>query len=258
MEAAKSAWRPEWTPARKNESPAREWKPRHFEGQETYTIGGCTFVTEDGVFSPGMFGTAHEEYYKSIRGFLVSTAESLAAKPVRMLEVGCGVGINGILVAHACADVEVCGLDIVPTGVRLSNLNAEKNGVAARFNALESDMFSALEGSGKKFDMIYYDCPIVHVDESQRKTPGEPVNWLDHGMTDPYYKLVHRFAQDVEKYTAKDGKILVKFIRGMGNFEAFQAIVGKYGWKPSHVFKAAMDAGMPPGCTFEVYELLPL
>src|SRR5918998_1543964 len=59
----------------------------------------------------------------------------------RVLDMGTGCGVNGILAARAGADV--LALDINPEAVRAARDNARRNGVADRLEVRLSDMSSA-------------------------------------------------------------------------------------------------------------------
>lgn len=84
-------------------------------------------------------------------------------RPVhRAVDVGCGAGPGAIVVARACRDAEVFGVDINDTALHLAQANAAFAGVQVQFR--HSDLMSGLDGS---FDLIVANPPYM-ADAAQR------------------------------------------------------------------------------------------
>lgn len=83
-----------------------------------------------------------------------------------ILDVGCGCGILGLLVARD-SSVILKGIDINPINVQISQHNASVNGIAGEFIAEDFSKFK----SDIKFDFIISNPPFYHtnVTKSQNK-----------------------------------------------------------------------------------------
>lgn len=83
-----------------------------------------------------------------------------------ILDVGCGCGILGLLVARD-NEIKLTGIDIDPLNVQISQHNASVNGIAGEFIAEDFSKFK----SDIKFDFIISNPPFYHtnVTKSQNK-----------------------------------------------------------------------------------------
>ncbi|ARR02035.1 tRNA1(Val) (adenine(37)-N6)-methyltransferase [Campylobacter vicugnae] len=84
----------------------------------------------------------------------------------QILDVGCGCGILGLLVARD-NEIKLTGIDIDPLNVQISQHNAIVNGIAGEFIAEDFSKFK----SDIKFDFIISNPPFYHtnVTKSQNK-----------------------------------------------------------------------------------------
>lgn len=84
----------------------------------------------------------------------------------QILDVGCGCGILGLLVARD-NEIKLTGIDIDPLNVQISQHNASVNGIAAEFITGDFSEFK----SDIKFDFIISNPPFYHTDvtKSQNK-----------------------------------------------------------------------------------------
>ncbi|MBO5064253.1 MAG: methyltransferase [Campylobacter sp.] len=84
----------------------------------------------------------------------------------QILDVGCGCGILGLLVARD-NKIKLTGIDIDPLNVQISQHNASVNGIAGEFIAEDFSKFK----SDIKFDFIISNPPFYHtnVTKSQNK-----------------------------------------------------------------------------------------
>jgi release factor glutamine methyltransferase len=83
--------------------------------------------------------------------------------PLRVLDMGTGSGIIGILLAKGGARSVVC-VDISPDALAVAEKNARSLGVRDRVDFLASDLFSAL-GPDRSFDLICANLPYVAATE---------------------------------------------------------------------------------------------
>ena len=73
----------------------------------------------------------------------------------RVLDVGTGSGVNAILAASRGA--RVVAVDSIPHALDAARHNAERSGMSARINVLESDHFGGVVG---QFDVIIYEAQV--------------------------------------------------------------------------------------------------
>jgi len=81
----------------------------------------------------------------------------IGSKPKgQILDVGCGCGILGLLVARD-NEIKLTGIDIDPLNVQISQHNASVNGIAGEFIAEDFSKFK----SDIKFDFIISNPPFI-------------------------------------------------------------------------------------------------
>lgn len=81
-----------------------------------------------------------------------------------------GSGCLGVLLAHAFSNAAVDVIDISPDAIDVCRINIANYGLEAQVSAIESDMFSALEG--KTYDVLISNPPYVDA-ESMERLPAE-------------------------------------------------------------------------------------
>jgi SAM-dependent methyltransferase len=139
--------------------------PHHSGGWQSLvrisTLGTQLFVHSsyptrdaDSVF----FGPDTVRFVDAIRRHLAGQAEP----PRRVVDIGCGAGPGGIVVAADVANVGVMLLDINATALRFARINAVVNGVAA--DVVQSDILQNTYGS---FDLIVSNPPYL-IDDKER------------------------------------------------------------------------------------------
>ncbi len=102
--------------------------------------------TQPGLFSPG-----HAD-----RGTLAMLSCARFEPGMRVMDLGCGCGIVGILAARICGEENVILSDIDPLAVETARRNAARNGVPGA-RVVESDGFSRVDATG--FDLILSNPP---------------------------------------------------------------------------------------------------
>ena len=105
-----------------------------------------TLETAPGLFSP----------QRADRGTLAMLSCVDFAPGMKVLDLGCGCGLVGILAAKTCGEANVVMCDIDPLAVAIAGKNALRNGVS-EMKAVVSDGFSALDDTG--FDLILSNPP---------------------------------------------------------------------------------------------------
>lgn len=113
-----------------------------------YTFKGMefTFIANDGVFSKRRvdFGT----------NLLINSLEDLSNKTI--LDLGCGVGVIGILVAKGYKKTSVTMSDVNTHAIDLAKKNIQLNGVG-NANTIVSSLFDNIDAN---FDAIISNPPI--------------------------------------------------------------------------------------------------
>ena len=100
---------------------------------------------------PGLFSPTHAD-----RGTLAMLSVARFEPGMRVLDLGCGCGLVGILAAQICGPANVVMCDIDPLAVEVAALNASRNGVDG-VKTVVSDGFAQLTDTG--FDLILSNPP---------------------------------------------------------------------------------------------------
>ena len=100
---------------------------------------------------PGLFSPSHAD-----RGTLAMLSCTHFEPGMRVLDLGCGCGLVGILAARLCGEENVVLSDIDPLAAEVAERNAVRNGVPG-VKVVVSDRFSQLDEAG--FDLILSNPP---------------------------------------------------------------------------------------------------
>ena len=111
-------------------------------------IGGVALALETaaGLFSPR----------QADRGTLAMLSAVDLAPGMKVLDLGCGCGLVGLLAAKQCGEANVVLCDVDPLAVEIARKNAVRNGVGG-VKIVLSDGFRALDEAG--FDLILSNPP---------------------------------------------------------------------------------------------------
>jgi release factor glutamine methyltransferase len=182
-----SGYRPRMPPDRVER--LRAWHDRAIaEGRRAEPITvehlGHTFVIPPEVYPPNPLGLAE-----------LVRAEVRPGE--RVLDLGTGSGVNGIVAAAAGADV--VAVDVNPVAVDCARMNAAANGLADRLDARVSDVFENVDGS---FDLVVFDPPFRWF---------RPNDLWERGTADENYEALTRFFAQVGERLASGGRVLLGF-----------------------------------------------
>jgi SAM-dependent methyltransferase len=117
-------------------------------GTQLFVHSSYPTMDADSVF----FGPDTVRFVDAIRRHLTTRAEP----PQRVVDIGCGAGPGGIVVAAEVPDADVMLLDINATALRFARINAVVNGVAAR--VVQSNILQNAHG---RFDLIVSNPPYL-------------------------------------------------------------------------------------------------
>ena len=120
-----------------------------------------TTATDSVFFGP--------DTYRFARAILAYLSKGIPVH--RAVDIGCGAGPGAILVARACRDAEVLAVDINPSALSMTRVNAALAGVEV--TAVDSNLLSAVPGS---FDLIVSNPPyLVDADARAYRHGGGPL-----------------------------------------------------------------------------------
>ncbi|MEJ5326700.1 MAG: HemK2/MTQ2 family protein methyltransferase [Candidatus Bathyarchaeia archaeon] len=120
----------------------------------------------------------------------------------RVLDMGTGCGILGILAAEKAQDV--VAVDVNPHAVRCAKYNSKVNNVRSKITIVQGDLFTWLSEK-TKFDVILFNAPYLPEDDS---TSDSWINcaWAG-GATGR--QIIDRFISDVPKYLRQSGHVFL-------------------------------------------------
>ncbi len=135
-----------------------------------------------GLEVPGLKGKLHPHYgvYLPTRTDYVELLLEVDPRGKRVFDVGTGTGVLGFLLLQRGA-TSVVATDIEPRAVACARENAERLGLADRFEALEADLFP--EG---KADLVVCNPPWI---------PEPPKNRVDRAVFDEGSDFLRRFLE---------------------------------------------------------------
>ncbi len=122
--------------------------------------------TKKAFFDRYVFEVCQDVYAPAEDSFLF--AENLTVQEsVRVLDVGTGCGILGILAAEKAK--EVVAVDVNPHAVQCARRNAASNKVLDKMAFLRSDLLTPLRET-EPFDLILFNAPYLPSEESETAT----------------------------------------------------------------------------------------
>lgn len=139
-----------------------------------------------------------------------------------VLDMGTGSGINAILAASK--SYSVVAVDINPFCVGAGTKNAELNGVSARIQFRESDLFQNVT---EKFDVIIFDPPF-------RWFAARDLREL--AVADENFRSMTLFFDQVRNYLKPDGRILMEY-GDSGDLNYFLSLIERAKFKKALVKK---------------------
>ena len=105
------------------------------------------FLTSRGVFSSKRVDN----------GTRVLVENMLIPETGRFLDIGCGIGVVGIMAALEAPELDVYLSDVNPRAVKLSRLNVQRHGLD-NCSVFEGDLYESL--GGMVFDVIVSNPPV--------------------------------------------------------------------------------------------------
>lgn len=164
-----------------------------------------TLETAAGLFSPGHID----------RGTRAMLSVATFAPGMRVMDLGCGCGVVGLVAAKKCGAENVWMSDVDPRAVEIARRNAENNGVPG-VHCLVSDGFDQVDAAG--FDLILSNPPYQSDFSVAKRFIEKGFNRLKIGGT--LLMVVKRRDWYKNKLSAIFGGVRIHEIDGYYVFEA--------------------------------------
>ena len=147
-----------------------------------------------------------------------------------ILDLGTGTGAVALALLAREPRALATATDISPDALATASANADMSGMAARFRALKSNWFDAVDG---RFDVIVSNPPYIATNEiaslAREVRDHDPLAALDGGADglDAYRAIAAGFAG----HLAEDGAVAVEI--GIGQAPAVETIFAGFGLRPA-------------------------
>ena len=136
----------------------------------------------------------HEQVYEPREDSFLIADNLKVDKGERVLDLGAGCGILGILAAKQGA--EVVATDINPYAVRCARINAEMQKV--KIDARQGFLFEPVQN--EKFDLILFNPPYLKVKE-------KPKEWIDYSYSSS--ETLNKFLRQYKAHLTQNGRAMV-------------------------------------------------
>jgi release factor glutamine methyltransferase len=152
-------------------------------------FGGYEFNVYDDVYEPA------EDSFLFAENLSVKESE-------RVLDLGTGCGVLGILAAKTAAGV--VAVDFSPYAIRCAKENSALNGVRGKIDFVQASLFTALNPNAI-FDLILFNAPYLPSEEN------EAASWIDRAWAGGANgrEVVDRFISEVPLHLKSCGRVLL-------------------------------------------------
>jgi SAM-dependent methyltransferase len=123
---------------------------------------GTKFTEGVELGSPEFFRRV-EEFRYAKEGHILEAADFASAGGLKVLEIGCGLGTDGVQFAKAGADYT--GVDLTEAAVDLARRNFEWRGLPGRFRTADAENLDFEDGT---FDLVYSHGVLHHTPDTGR------------------------------------------------------------------------------------------
>ena len=196
------------------------------------TVLGETLVLET---APGLFSPGHID-----RGTLAMLSVAHFEPGVKVMDLGCGCGVVGIVAAKKCGAENVFMADIDPLAVAIAEENARANGVEGVTVAV-SDGFTAVDATG--FDLILSNPPYQSDFKVAKSFIEKGFNRLKPGGV--MLMVTKRETWYRNKLAAIFGGVKVRAIDGYFVFEAQRRSNRYASWDRARAKRAPSERHLP-------------
>lgn len=159
----------------------------------------------------GLEISANEEVYEPAEdSFLAASLLSeylsgMKNRGIRVLDMGTGTGILGLLASSSPLVKEVVFADVNKAALQLAKSNSERNGslLKATQRFILSDLFSEI-GEEEFFDLILFNAPYLRNEKDDEEKEHNPWSGGKEGV-----ELSIRFLDGVASHLNQDGKVIL-------------------------------------------------
>lgn len=204
----------------------------------TVELFGKRFKVKEGVFPPEVY--PETEFY---------TGEILKyIKPgMKFLDMGCGAGVTGVMVASAGA--RVLSVDVNPEAVRNAQENAVALGVSENMNVIESDVFDKIP-ENSVFDIIYWNIPFHKTEETAK------LSSLQRAIFDPGNIGLRKFVSGLKKFTKPGSVVLIGTSETLGDVDLVDELFSEVGLDLKEIARTIEDPDAPNLVSLELREAI--
>jgi len=164
-------------------------------------------VTVEFEVAPGVFSCDEVD-----KGTKILLEHAIVPESGRVLDVGCGYGVIGIVLAKLNPKLRVFMVDINREAVKLARRNIRRNRVEDRVTVLLGDLYEPVKGM--KFRAIYSNPPLAAGMDVVKRIVYEAPKHLEPGGTlqivvrkgaEAVKKAMYEAFGNVEKLVSKEG-----------------------------------------------------
>jgi len=144
----------------------------------------------------------YEEVYEPAEDTFLFTENLDVKEGERVLDVGTGCGLLGILAAkNAC---NVVAVDLNPFAIRCAKENSEINGVRRKMDFVQTSLLTATN-QNFTFDLILFNAPYLPSEENETES------WIGRAWAGGVNgrEVVNRFIRVVPRHLNPNGRVLL-------------------------------------------------
>ena len=125
-------------------------------------------LTDDTLFQGGLICRQSRDGYRFSVDAVLAAHFSVPKSGQQVLDLGCGCGVIGLILAHRFSDIAVCSLELQEHLAELAQENGDQNGFADRFRVIQGDVCAI--GSllaPESFDLVVCNPPYRKIDSGR-------------------------------------------------------------------------------------------
>jgi release factor glutamine methyltransferase len=150
----------------------------------------------------GLSFNINEDVYEPAEDSFLFAENLKVKRGDKVLDLGTGCGILGILAAKQAA--QVLAVDLNPYAIHCAKENARLNGVRSKIDFIQADLFMAVREYAQ-FDLVTFNAPYLPSED------GEAKSWIgrswDGGANGR--QVVDRFISQVHAHLKPQGRVLL-------------------------------------------------
>ncbi len=215
----------------------RDWEDKVYHemistgGERIVNVFDKAIVVREGIFP----STAPDSI------LLAEAVRGEVKESDKVLDLGTGTGIQGIMAAEKGA--EVVSTDVSQKCLDCAKINFERQGLGKKVETLQSDLFSSLKG--KQFDLIVFNPPFRWF---------KPRNEMERASLDENYQNLGIFFKEAKEYLKENGRILMVFASS-GDIDYFESLIDKNDYHSDIVTKKTIRYNDQYEWEYKVYKL---